>query len=100
MKGIVVPVQMDYARHVYHQYTIRVLDGRRDTVQKRLEEAGISTMVYYPVPLHQLPIYADLGFKLPEAERAAAEVLSLPMWPQITPAIQARVVDALRAALL
>lgn len=100
MKGIVVPVQMDYARHVYHQYTIRVLNNRRDIVQKRLEEAGISTMVYYPVPLHQLPIYADLGFKLPEAERAAAEVLSLPMWPQITPAIQARVVDALRAALL
>lgn len=100
LNGIVIPCQQDYARHVYHQYTIRVLDGKRDLVQKRLEETGISTMIYYPVPLHQLPIYANMGYKLPEAERAAGEVLSLPMWPQITPEIQSRVVEGLRAALV
>ncbi|MBZ0282413.1 MAG: DegT/DnrJ/EryC1/StrS family aminotransferase [Anaerolineae bacterium] len=100
MHGITLPCQMDYARHVYHQYTIRIGEGRRDRVQKRLEEMGISTMIYYPVPLHQLPIYANLGYHLPESEQAAAEVLSLPIWPQITPEIQSRVAAALRIALI
>lgn len=99
MPGIVTPVEQPYARHVYHQYTLRILDGRRDAVQAALDAAGISTMIYYPVPIHQLPIYAGHDYHLPEAERAAAEALSLPIWPQITAEVQARVVEALHAAV-
>jgi dTDP-4-amino-4,6-dideoxygalactose transaminase len=97
--GVIAPCEAPYAKHVYHQYTVRVLDSKRDRVQKRLHEAGISTMVYYPVPIHKLPIYANLNYSLPEAERAAGEVLSLPIWPTITPAVQERVVEALGEAV-
>jgi dTDP-4-amino-4,6-dideoxygalactose transaminase len=97
--GVIPPCEAPYARHVYHQYTLRILDGKRDAVQKKLEAAGIATMVYYPVPIHKLPIYANQNIHLPEAERAAGEVLSLPIWPQITRDIQERVVMALREAL-
>jgi dTDP-4-amino-4,6-dideoxygalactose transaminase len=97
--GVILPCEAPYARHVYHQYTLRILDGRRDAVQKSMDAAGISTMVYYPVPIHKLPIYSDQNVHLPEAERAAGEVLSLPIWPQITPDIQERVIGALRNAM-
>jgi dTDP-4-amino-4,6-dideoxygalactose transaminase len=97
--GVTLPSEADYAHHVYHQYTIRIAHGQRDAVQRRLAEAGIGTMVYYPVPLHQLPIYSGRGEHFPEAERAAAEVLSLPISPHISAETQAAVVAALRAAL-
>jgi len=99
MPGVIPPCEAPYARHVYHQYTVRILDGKRDVVQEHLSRAGIATMIYYPAPIHKLPIYAGLDIHLPEAERAAAEVLSLPIWPQITPDVQERVVGELRAAL-
>ena len=97
--GVVTPYQAAYARHVYHQYTIRLLGGRRDAVQARLREWGVTTQVYYPVPLHQLPVYRPMGYCLPVAEAAAREVLSLPLWPRISADVQRRVVDALREAL-
>ncbi len=85
--------------HVYHQYTVRIADGRRDGVRQALADEGIATMVYYPVPSHRLPVYADhAGAALPEAERAAAEVLSLPIWPSIDEATQRRVCDAISRA--
>jgi dTDP-4-amino-4,6-dideoxygalactose transaminase len=99
VRGIVTPCERPDAHHVYHQYTVRVLNGTRDAVQKQMAEAGIATMVYYPVPLHRLPFYMERGEHYPQAEAAAAEALSLPLWPQITPAIQARVAAALRAAV-
>ncbi len=95
LPGVEVPVEAPYAQHVYHQYTLRIIDGRRDQVQKRLAEAGIATMIYYPVPLHRLPVYAGVDCACPEAERAASEVLSLPIWPKISPAMQEFVVTAL-----
>ncbi len=85
--------------HIFHQYTVRILGGRRDRVQQRLTELGIGTMVYYPVPLHQLPVYQNLGLRLPESERAAQEVLSLPIWPQMNPKTQGLVVEAVQKAL-
>jgi len=85
--------------HVFHQYTVRVLDGRRDSVQKALMAARIGSMVYYPIPCHRLPVYADRGFSMPVTERLATEVLSLPIWPAIQPAAQERVRDAVAAAL-
>ncbi|MDB5098496.1 MAG: putative PLP-dependent enzyme involved in cell wall biosis [Cyanobacteria bacterium RYN_339] len=95
--GVNLPFEADYNRHVYHQYTIKV--PNRDAVQQALEAEGISTMVYYPVPCHQLPIYKGLGYQLPLAEQAAAEVLSLPIWPTMAQEIQERVVQALKQAL-
>ncbi|RKO65482.1 DegT/DnrJ/EryC1/StrS family aminotransferase [Desulfofundulus salinus] len=89
--GIVTPYEAPYAKHVYHQYTIRVLNGRRNEVKKHLEEQGISTMIYYPVPVHKLPVYANKNYRLPEAEKAAGEVLSLPIWSQITEEMQKQI---------
>jgi dTDP-4-amino-4,6-dideoxygalactose transaminase len=71
--------------HVFHQYTVRV--QQRDAVNKSLTERGIGSTVYYPVPIHLQPIYESLGYKqgdLPETERAANEVLSLPVYPELT----------------
>jgi dTDP-4-amino-4,6-dideoxygalactose transaminase len=97
--GVVVPFEADTNTHVFHQYTIRVLGGKREAVQKALDEAGVGTMVYYPVPVHQLPIYKNLGYSLPIAEAAAGEVLSLPIWPTLDRATAERVVNALKQAL-
>ncbi len=97
--GIVTPYLAPLAKHVYHQYTIRVLGGRRDQVRERLSAAGVGTMIYYPVPLHRLPVYANRKVALPVSESAAAEVLSLPIWPQMTEKIQRQVVSELRANL-
>lgn len=95
--GLVTPELPD--GHVVHQYTVRILDGQRDSVRTALKKAGIGTMVYYPVPCHRLPLYAERARRFPEAERAAAEALSLPIWPQLDEPTQARVVAALRAVL-
>jgi dTDP-4-amino-4,6-dideoxygalactose transaminase len=97
--GLTLPFEADYAHHVYHQYTVRIADGRRDAVQRQLADAGIGTMVYYPVPLHRLPIYSGRAEHFPEAERATEDVLSLPMSPHISAQTQAQVADALRTAL-
>lgn len=70
--------------HVYHQYTLRVKD--RDELQKYLKSHGIASTVYYPIPLHLQPVFSYLGYSkgdFPETERATAEVLSLPIWPEM-----------------
>lgn len=97
--GITLPTEAPDACHVYHQYTVRVQDGRRDEIKTEMADDGIQTMVYYPIPMHQLPVYADMQLSLPHAEQAASEVLSLPMWPHITEAQQERAVTALKQAL-
>lgn len=72
--------------HVFHQYTIRLPEGRpiRDGLAAHLKKCGVPTAIYYPVPLHMLPVFDDGGAHLPEAERAADEVLSLPMHTELT----------------
>lgn len=82
---IKVPEEKPYLKHVFHQYTIRV--RKRDELQKYLYSKGIGTAIYYPLPLHLQKCYEDLGYKkgdFPEAEKASEEVLSLPMWPEMT----------------
>lgn len=81
---VVTPVEKEGNYHVFHQYTIRV--EKRDELQAFLKEQGVATMVYYPLPLHVQPVFKDLGYKegdLPEAERAAKQALSLPMFPEL-----------------
>lgn len=99
ISGVTTPVERDYGKHVYHQYTIRIAGGRRDAAQAQLKSAGIETMIYYPVAIHQLPAYAGQYESVAEAERAAAEVLSLPIWPEIGRDVQERVAGALAECL-
>jgi dTDP-4-amino-4,6-dideoxygalactose transaminase len=93
LAGLTVPVEMPGRRHVYHQYTVRVgPDARldRDTLAAELQARGIGTGVYYPQALHTYDCFRTharvLAGPLPEAERAAREVLSLPIHPWLTPA--------------
>ncbi|MBI5928580.1 MAG: DegT/DnrJ/EryC1/StrS family aminotransferase [Chloroflexi bacterium] len=90
---IVLPFEAPYARHVYHQYTVRVLSNKRDKLKSFLQQQGIQTMVYYPMPVHQLPYYRKQTLSLMAAEKAADEVLSLPLWPQIQIETQQAVVN-------
>lgn len=94
------PVQLlrtsTHAFHVFHQYVIRA--ERRDELRKFLTDRKIGTEVYYPIPLHLQPCFAYLGYDvgdLPESERAAREVLALPMFPELTEAEQKCVVEAI-----
>lgn len=75
--------------HIYHQYTIRVKGGKRNELQDFLKERGIGTEVYYPLPLHLQECFAQLGYcegNFPESERVSREVLSLPVFPELTSA--------------
>lgn len=93
--GLVPPAPT--AGHVYHQYTVRIADGRRDAVAAALRADGVATMVYYP---HTLERYGGrVHGDLVHAHAAAAEALSLPVYPTLDPHRQDRVVDALRRAL-
>ena len=89
------------AEHTFHQYTVRIAEPQRDLVQARLHEQGIESVVYYRTPLHLQPVYRASGATqvLPHSEAASRAVLSLPIWPEISLGEQARVADALRAAL-
>lgn len=81
---VIAPVEKEGNHHVFHQYTLRV--ENRDELQNYLKEQGVATMVYYPLPLHVQPVFADLGYKegdLPETEKAAKEAISLPMFPEL-----------------
>ena len=94
---IVLPYEAQEAEHVYHQFTVRAYD--RDKLSAHLDAKGIGTAVYYPVPLHRQPAFAALKpvAQCPQADRAAAEALSLPMYPELTEAQQAFVVEQVRA---
>ncbi|MBP88946.1 MAG: transcriptional regulator [Planctomycetaceae bacterium] len=94
---IVLPTDDPSGRHVWNQYTIRVPDGRRDALRAHLAAESIGSEVYYPIPLHRQECFAELGYSvgsLPETERAANEVLSLPIFPGLTAGEQERVVDS------
>jgi len=100
LRGVVETphVRPGYA-HVYHQYTVRIPDGRRDAVAAALRERGVGTGVHYPTPVHQQPIYLERGYRdsLPEAERAAREVLCLPVHPALSEADLETIVREVRA---
>ena len=116
LPGIILPHAPEGSEHVYYLYTLRIPghsgargaasardeEPRSDAVQKRLAQRGIASTVYYPVPLHLQPLYASLGGKpgnLRVSERASREVLSIPIYPEMTRAQVERVAGALREAL-
>jgi dTDP-4-amino-4,6-dideoxygalactose transaminase len=95
---VVTPVALDHVQHIYHCYAIRT--PRRDELVEHLKREGIGVVIHYPLPLHQQPAYRDLGYKrgdFPISERCAQEVVSLPMYPELTEEQQQRVAAAVRA---
>lgn len=106
ISGITLPQAIANGRSVWNQYTIRIAnpipaaaEPLRDTIRAQLQAKGVSSMVYYPLSLHLQPAYANLGYcvgQLPQAEQASQTVLSLPMFPELTPEQQAQVGFALK----
>jgi len=96
--GVGIPAEMPYARHVYHVYAVRT--GDRRALQEALNAEQIQSGIHYPIPVHLQPAYASLGYSagdFPEAEAAARETLSLPMFPELTEPQQMRVAEVLSA---
>ncbi|MEG4343777.1 DegT/DnrJ/EryC1/StrS family aminotransferase [Microcoleus sp. A003_D6] len=109
--GVAVPKELPEAKGVWNQYTIRLTspeDGQnpsgdfRDWMRAQLQEAGIGSMVYYPLPLHLQPVYKSLAYQagqLPKAEQVCREVLSLPMFPELSRDQQERTIYGLKDCL-
>jgi dTDP-4-amino-4,6-dideoxygalactose transaminase len=108
--GIVPPQELPGGIGVWNQYTVRISgEGRngssakyRDWVRNQLQEQGVSSMIYYPYPLHLQPVYQNLGYQigdLPIAEQACHEVIALPMFPELTQHQQDQVIYALKDCL-
>jgi dTDP-4-amino-4,6-dideoxygalactose transaminase len=96
---LITPSSREEARHIYHQYVIRV-PQHRDALMEHLKGRGVGTKVYYPIPLHRQECFAYLGYKegdFPESERAARETLALPVYPELTEAQQSHVVDTIKS---
>lgn len=87
IEQIQLPIEMDYAKHVYHLFVIKVSGGKRDELQKFLGENDIASGLHYPIPLHQQKCFTHLGYKkgdFPISEELAEQGLSLPMFPELT----------------
>jgi dTDP-4-amino-4,6-dideoxygalactose transaminase len=108
--AIIAPQELPDGMGVWNQYTIRAIaEGRngtsakhRESIRTQLQERGVSSMIYYPHPLHLQPVYANLGYQpgqLPEAELACNEVLSLPMFPELSEEQQMQVIYALKEVM-
>ena len=109
--GVAVPKELPEAKGVWNQYTIRLTSPEdaqppsgnfRDLVRTKLQECGIGSMVYYPLPLHLQPVYKSLGYltgQLPQAEQVCREVLSLPMFPELSRDQQERAIYGLKDCL-
>jgi len=97
---VMCPYEADYAKHVYHLYPVRVKN--RKEVMKKLTEKGIRTLIHYPIPIHLQEAYKDLGYKkgdFPVSERCCEEILSLPMYPELTEEEIGYVVQAFKEIL-
>jgi len=100
VEEVILPTEAAGHQSVYHIYAVRLAD--RDEVMRQLGEAGIGSGIHYPVPVHLQEAYRDLGYRegdLPIAERVSTELLSLPMFPEMTEAQVRTVVDQLRQAV-
>jgi len=102
IEGLDTPYRAPDRTHIFHQYTIRVSGDRRDDLQRGLKEKGIGSLVYYPLCLHRQECFAHLGYRegqLPVCEQASRQVLSLPVFPEITTEEQTYVADSIREIL-
>lgn len=102
ISDMIAPQELAGGMGVWNQYTIRVLGNKRDLIRAQLQERGVNTMVYYPHPLHLQPVYQSLGYKqgqLTVAEQACQEVLSLPMFPELSEQEQDQVIYSLKDCL-
>jgi dTDP-4-amino-4,6-dideoxygalactose transaminase len=99
LQGVRTPIVRPNRRHVFHQYTIRVADDRRQALQDHLTRQGIGTAIHYPCPIHHQPVYRSLGYDdvLPQAEAASREVLSLPVYPALSQSDLDRIVVAVNS---
>ena len=95
--GVVTP--KIYEGHVFHQYTLRILNGKRDYIREFLQERGISSMVYYPVPQDRLPVYAGQYPPLATSDLLSEQVLSLPIYPELKSEAIERIVAGIKDAL-
>ena len=86
IKGLTTPKVLDDVKHVYHQYTIKIETGNRDDWVEFLNENGIGTGIHYPIPIYKQELYIELGYddELPETEKAADSVISLPVHPNLS----------------
>jgi dTDP-4-amino-4,6-dideoxygalactose transaminase len=89
------PVQADFAKHVYHLYVVRT--EQRNALQEVLKEKGIGTLIHYPIPLHKQNAFKSFGgrFKCPVTEELSSEILSLPLFPQLSNEMQSRIIDTI-----
>ena len=110
VSDIIVPQEFTSGVGVWNQYTIRISGERRngasgkyrDSVKNQMQEQGVNSMIYYPLPLHLQPVYKNLGYQpgqLPVSEQASQEVLSLPMFPELEQEQQDKVIDTLKYCL-
>lgn len=96
LEGVVTPKIAKGAEHVFHQYTVRIVNDDRDLFSKKLLDLGIGNDVYYPLPIHKLPSFSRT-MELKVTERLAQEVLSLPIHPKLTPADLEKIVQAVNS---
>lgn len=96
LKGVIVPPVADGAIHVYHQYTIRIVDQDRDAFAEEIGKRGIGSGVYYPIPNHRLPSYG-LTLDLPVTEQVAMQCLSLPVHPSLSQGDLEKIVEVINA---
>lgn len=97
---LATPVRAAHSTHVFHQYTLRVLDGRRDRLREHLASRGVPAMIYYPVPLQQQNAFKGFvpdDLSLPVADRLCTEVISLPMHTELNAKTQGTIIDAVKS---
>jgi dTDP-4-amino-4,6-dideoxygalactose transaminase len=100
--GIVIPAALPEREHIWNQYTLRVEGGRRDALRQHLIDRGIGCEIYYPLPLHRQECFAIPGQpppSLPVADRLAREVMSIPIYPELTPPQLEAVVEAVTSGI-
>lgn len=99
LKYLSVPTVKENRNHIYHQYTIRVLDNNRDKLRDFLKTHNVGVEIYYPLPLNLQECFNYLGYEkgsMPESEKASLSVLSLPIYPELTPEMQGYVADKMK----
>lgn len=100
ISSLITPFRNKQSTHVFHQYTLRVTDGRRDALKAHLDQKGIPNAIYYPVPLYKQKAYkkySDEHFILPVTEQLSDEVISLPIHTELNPEIQDVIIGEVRS---